>query len=72
MLGGIYLCALPTFTYGGRDLVAMLQVRHLSFIHASGLIGIYLVVFMQKVDIYLIAIVVVFLQKVDVNVTMNY
>ena len=61
LLGGIYLCALPTFTYGGRDLVAMLQV-----------LGIYLVVFMQKVDIYLIAIVVVFLQKVDVNVTMNY
>ena len=26
LLGGIYLCALPTFTYGGRDLVAMLQV----------------------------------------------
>ena len=41
--------------------MAMLQV-----------LGIYLVVFMQKVDIYLIAIVVVFLQKVDVNVTMNY
>ena len=40
LLGGIYLCALPTFTYGGRDLVAMLQV-----------LGIYLVVFMQKVDV---------------------
>lgn len=26
LLGGIYLCALPTFTYGGRDLVAMLQM----------------------------------------------
>ena len=32
LLGGIYLCALPTFTYGGRDLVAMLQVGMIIFI----------------------------------------
>ena len=44
LLGGIYLCALPTFTYGGRDLVAMLQVNIIVLLIVGIIITIFIIV----------------------------
>ena len=48
LLGGIYLCALPTFTYGGRDLVAMLQVGMIIIITVIIIIIIIIIISMIK------------------------
>ena len=45
LLGGIYLCALPTCTYGGKDLVAMLNMFGSST-------PILLVVFIETVGVF--------------------
>ena len=57
LLGGIYLCALPTFTYGGRDLVAMLQVNIIVTIIVSIIITIFIIVI-----IIIIIIIIMMLQ----------
>jgi len=48
LLGGIYLCALPTCTYGGKDLITMLNVFGVStpilfvvFVEAAGVCWFY-------------------------------